>query len=415
MIVKTIYTASVIKPASGHQLNKATAIATRGPASERITYHNFMSRPITVVSRNGFRQSIPPTTPPDFSQNDFVIRYEVDIDYAITDEFLQYLINADRGNNDEISMARQDYYKSMSRSIDGRTLVFETRYTLEDFTKINTCLYCSKRDKVISTKNIYEASPHPFDPNNVDEVTVSFIDDKIQYDSEIDYLTIIDNDNTIGDKWEVVRGKIRKIKAHTNYEKTSGIYHHHVVKDLVRSEKGFRVQIDHYTLDKAVELFQLHNSYEAAQLVNDKHTHESDLKLKNMEIEKMKAEYQSKDLIHKSIVDRMELENKLIQDELDKRKAARDEELENIKHENMKLKDRLDRDKAVRSDEADVRKIFRDDQAQERKHARDEETHRSKTKSDFWMKKLPDSLMDICGAISAIALIIGYIYKAKNT
>lgn len=376
MLVKTIYTASSVRPAStGRTLVFAPGSLANGPMVDSTTYHNFTTRPITVVSRNGFRQTIHPVAPDNPTQDGFIIRYERRLNYTALEEFRLFLNNVDIGGNDEIQIARDAFDLESSRSFEGKTFVHETKYTLEDFAKINTCLYCTKRDVVVSTKSLYEASPHPFDPNNKDKAAVTFMNERdlLEY---FYHFEIIDNDRNIGIRYHSVCGSIKEIRPEIDYEKKSGVYHCRAVKDLLCKE-GYRLQRDFYTAQEADKKFNLYRTHAEALSSTDKAAHEAAMANLKRQMEAEKREHEKELFEH-------EKEKILLQEQIERSKYSRDERIEELKHKTKIL----------------------DDEVHVRKTVREENAHKSKIWSEV-MKKLPETIIAICS-------IIVLLHKAKS-
>lgn len=323
MIVNSVFTATIYKPKSLKKTLRVNADSNQcGPVSLKRTYYNFLPIDITIVDRNDLRYTIPTSIPENETQEDFIIRQEFIIKYTSIEEVRQFVESVKVFNNDEIDVIKASFRDEMGTIYRGHIVTVDTHYPLDAFRDNNSCLYCVKRDVVVSTKDINSASAHPASADTVlgDELILM----KQNSINESDFalrLEIVDNNDLIGDRYTYSLGEVRRIKAKKDPSKISGIYYHRIVRDTF-TVNNCTIVTEVYGIKEAEEKFGLFNSRSEAQEGGDlKEARKKEILDLQHKIELMKKEQEREK--HEQDMQQMEKDkkNKLLQQEIEDQKA----------------------------------------------------------------------------------------------
>lgn len=326
MIVNSVFTASIYRPKSLKNSLRVNTDSTHcGPVSLKRTYYNYLPINITIVDRNGLRYVIPPNISENETQEDFIIRQEFIIKYTSLEQVRMFVDTVKVFNNDEIEIIKSSFRDSTGNIYHGFVIIVDTKYPLSAFRENNTCLYCVKRDVVVSTKDINNASAHPADVDSVvgDEMLL-VKQNNITDDDFVLRLEIVDNNDLIGDRYTYSLGEVRKIKAKKDSSKISGIYYHKVVKDIFAINKC-TIVTEVYDIKEAEEKFGLFTSRSEAQEGGDlKEARKKEILDLQHKLELMKKAHEKEK--HEQDVKDFEQErrNKLLQQEIEDEKMKND-------------------------------------------------------------------------------------------
>lgn len=313
-IVRATVTHPITEPAT-LQLNDR-AKSHHAPVSIAIKYFNYLPFDVCVVERSGFRHTVPSVIGENATQSDFIVQLIYTVRSSSISDLKRVINGMDVRPGDELNIIKMTFADNTGKygfhSYVGFEVTLETRYRQELFSKVNCDLYCNKRDIVISSKNIVDASSHPYHPDSKynGELLVS----KLEELNDDDYairLEIVDNFDETGPMYGYSLGKVVTIIPKKDPGRLNGIYVTRIEKNNL-SGNGFRIKTDKYELSEAHESLKLYDNIKEAQAGGDLASSRK-LELENLSHEHtlLKRENDRVALEHKRELDEIEHNRKL--------------------------------------------------------------------------------------------------------
>lgn len=270
-IVRATITHPVTEPAT-LQLNDR-AKNHYSPVSVAINYFNYLPFDVSIVERSGFRHVVPSVIGENATHCDFIVRLTYTIRSSSISEIKRVINSMDVRPEDDLSIIKTTFADNTGKygnfSYVGFEIVLETRYKHELFSKVNSDLYCNKRDIVISSRQIHDASAHPYSSDSKfnGEPLTSDIEELNSEDYAI-RVELIDNFEESGPLYSYSLGDVACIVPKKDPTRLNGIYVTKIEKNTLTGN-GFRIKTDKYDLSEAQEKLKLYDSIKEAESGGD--------------------------------------------------------------------------------------------------------------------------------------------------
>ena len=326
-----------------------------GAVTNKTSYYNYLSVPVVIVERSGFRFVVHPNVSENVSQQGFIVRVDKTIRSVNIGEIKKELLKVNDSINDELNILRDSLIESnYSNVLDGLNVPIDTVFTMDDFKNNNQCLYCDKRDIIVSLKNIDEASAHPASIDTVDGEELMLVKhNDINTNDLAIRLEIVDNNDYIGDRYTYALGEVRTIKAKKDPNRQSGFYYHSIVKNFL-NKSNCVTKLEVLNVDEADTKLGLFKTKIDAQEAGDL---KEARKKENLDLQHQIEILRKNTELNKNIHEQKILEH-------EHEKSIRDKEFDYAKreyeHRNNLLQQELDAKKMVADGNKDTRKDIMD-------------------------------------------------------
>lgn len=364
MLVNNIVRAAVTNPITEKQTLQLNERAKHhfAPVSVSIKYFNYLPFDITVVERTGFRHTVPCVAGENATQCDFIVRLVYNIKTSSVPELRRIINSMDVRTGDDLSIIKTTFLENVGTydvvSYVGFEITLETRYKQHLFSSVSSDLYCNKRDIVLSSKNLQNASAHPHHGYSVfkGEMLTSQVEE-LNCDDYAVRIEIIDNFSQTGEKFGYSLGKVISITPKKDPTRLNGVY----ITTLERnglSDSGCKISTNHYELEHASEKLKLYDSVKEAESGGDLAASRK-LELENLSFHHtvLKREIEEANLKHKREIEDLEHSRKLEAMQWEQR-------IKNLERENEQLT-------IMRENEKNDRKDFFERSQQQRKETID--------------------------------------------
>jgi hypothetical protein len=270
-IVRATITHPITEPATLQLNDKAKHHFS--PVAVTINYFNYLPFDVSIVERSGFRHSVPSVIGENATHCDFIVRLTYTIRSSSISDIKRVINSMDVRPDDEVSIIKMTFADNTGKygnySYIGFEVVLETRYKHELFSKINSDLYCNKRDIVISSKPTSDASAHPYhaDSKYGGELLISDLE-SLNYEDYAVRVEIIDNFDETGSKYSYSLGDVACIVPKKDPTRLNGVYVTKIEKNTLIGS-GFRIKTDKYEISEAQEKLKLYDSVKEAEAGGD--------------------------------------------------------------------------------------------------------------------------------------------------
>ena len=408
---------------------------------EEIYYINNTYKTISLMNRNGIVISVPYTS--SCSSRDFIIRKVLQLKKHSLESLVRYIQSLSDLDNAELLQIKKLLININLNTLNGCSIMFEYRVTIEELKKYAGTLYHYNTDLVISFSDIISINQHPYSNQFVNIGSFGVENDYSQQTEFNIKLRYVNHESNATPVFVNLLGKVftlypqkdgpaRKLKLRDK----SGKSVYSEFKDYLQIFYSSKNDPDgnnpngvtpiKLSIEEAKETIGLFNTYSEAVYASNSEinrkeellrlTHQLEILRHENSIDKTKLERE--DLERKSILAKesheLELQRKQIDAEairLKHQQTKLDEEilrLENEKRE-LELKRRKQEDKINRENK------FYDEQL---KRAREENETRLKAEQQYWKdyyetkQQMRKDTMDLVKFIPGLIVAAGAVYMA---
>lgn len=340
---------------------------------------NQYSKDISIVLRNGVRQTIPPIN--NHFSNQVIIRtvYTLHKDNGpLLDKFFY---STDQVNiNEEFNIIRDQYIEFKKNNPNEHMVIVIDAVVDGNVIDQHRNLYIHNRDLVVSIETVDIAPHHPFDTlESSKEYAELLLENRNGYGIVIE---IIDNDQTIGIRYMHTGKQIHAITPKKDLSKPNGVY---VFKTFTNEFNERKTTTAYFNIVEAIEKIGLYATYAAAEAGSDIQTQRSkELEDRKHENQLLRAQLEDNKLKNETLMANMKMESERVKMEYTKQEFAfkqqlnemsqRVQEQEHLRKQNedrwererVELQRDLEREKNVYNREG----MRRNDYYEERSHHR---------------------------------------------
>lgn len=319
---------------------------------------NQYSKDISVVLRNGVRQSIPPIN--NHFSNQVIIRtvYTIHKDNGpLLDKFFY---TTDQVNiNEEFNIIKDQYIEFKKNNPNEHMVIVIDAVVDGNVIDQHHNLYIHNRDLVVSKESVDVAPHHPFDTlESSKEYAELLLENRTGYGVVID---IIDNDQTIGIRYINTGKHIHPITPRKDLSKPNGVY---VFKTFTNEHNERKTTTAYFTITEAVDKLGLYTTYAAAESGSDIQLQRSkELEDRKHENQLLKSRIEDDKLKSESLVNSMRMEYAKQEHLLKQQVNVMTQQFQQQEHQRKNDENRWERERAEmqRSLERDKNRYSHDD------------------------------------------------------
>lgn len=301
------------------------------------TYSNFCPVPITVIDRNGIRQSIPNFANP--GDNSFKIIKKITVPALKVLEFLTFLKHLPANTRGMLQMLKTHCSKYTPHELSSlnQEMCFYIAISIgyEDLLGRGGSAYHHNTDLVISVKDIVNAPPHP---DHRDTLRLGKFREDLQENQSVVGYEVVENDSTPKEYFFHAFGSVSSIRSHRSGSKESGLY-------VTRYLEGIRYSF-HKTMDEAIKeglIYRTHADAEYGGKPELKHKTAVIELAQQLEVSKLKGTHDKQAIEIEKQRLRLAVDKEVaeLQQEQRRRDSAHAYELQQLKFENAQRESRL--------------------------------------------------------------------------
>jgi hypothetical protein len=303
----------------------------------KVQYYNFLSKPVTVLERNGMQWEFPAI--PDVQRASFVVQTEWKVHKDLHREFFAW-IKIVRENESKLIRDLREIAARHQPTVYEQYLLFRTErlLSLDDLERHRGEIYDHDHDVVVSLYRGLESGPHPF--SEMGRALALLNENATRNDEEAfsETIKIVDNTGQFGDRFINRNGNIYRIQSAQDPTREEGVW---VIRNKpfentrLPSTVGWR----RYTLQESDELLDLYKTYAEAEHCGDGETkRKQELLAQEERLIRARNELNEQKLAHQKAQHEWELEKTKLQREFERQQAAFAEEAFRAKMELDRMK-----------------------------------------------------------------------------
>lgn len=213
----------------------------KGGIEITMSFFNGTGRPIYIIDRSGLRFKIPASE--QYRTNEVIIRKHYAIPRSALADMQRIITTTDLLHDDypELALFSEAMGAITNRSINQK-IIIDTVVPIADIT--NDGVYISNADLVVTMEGTERKVRHPFSKPKMTEERYESL--RSEYKGFGTFIEIIDNNNTIGDRFILIAKETRQISPRKDITRESGIY-------LVTIDENSTTSL-HYKFEQAEEI-----------------------------------------------------------------------------------------------------------------------------------------------------------------
>lgn len=292
--IRVVHTQCCLSPIN---LNDRTHLDV-GPVQTKISYINKTGVDLSLIERSGLRYTVPSEM--NIGTRVFIIRTETRIQRNALDEISKFL-QQHNTTGDNLSKIKFSILENKNKTTwDGLAVYIDHEIDIDEINNAGGSIYVKPKDVVLSRSSIYNAPPHPYSEDSISDYVLQN-EDPPTPGSPYFRLELIDNDNSIANRFISVFGDLHELVPKQDENRENGIYYSRVVKSL-NIDLPYSVDRKKYSFKDAEEALGIYRTKEEALSFGDiKNARKEALVELEHQINLMKSELQNKKIENDAI------------------------------------------------------------------------------------------------------------------